>query len=156
MEYTEKQKIAVWNWLQVVGLLMEYHYRFGDYALEVSREYFSQAGRMLGGEIKRDMKITGSDANAVAAVLNEFLVQTANIKDAVKIGRDQVIIVNKGFCPVMEAVRILNAPWDKIDFNYSCPMIEGIARGVNPNVRMVGTERRHRNDKICRHILSIP
>ena len=156
MKLTEKQKGAVQNQIQTVGLLTEYHCRFGDYALEVSREYFSQAGRMLSMKIKRDINITGSDAYAVAAVLDWFLTQIVDIKGAVKIEGDQIIMVNEGFCPVMEAVRMLNAPWDKIDFNYSWPMIEGIACGVNPNVRMVVTERRQRGDKICKYILSIP
>ena len=79
-----------------------------------------------------------------------------DVKHAIRIKGNKVVMANDGFCPVMEAVKILNAPWELIDCNYSWPMIEGIACGVNPNVRMVVTERRHRGDKICKYILSIP
>ena len=158
MEFNEKQKMAVQNQLQIVGLLMEYHSRFGEYALEVSRSYFSHVGSMISKTIRKDkdIRITESDANAVAAVLDEHLMWRHDADFAIRIEGNKVIISNEAFCPVMEAVRITNAPWGLIDSSHNSPIFEGIAYGVNPNVRMDVTKRRYRGNKICEQVFTIP
>jgi hypothetical protein len=147
---------AVQTQMLPVGLVMAYYDRFGDDALQVSKEYFSQVGRMFGQNIKQSLNITTSDVNALAKVLDAFLMQAAGVTGAAKIEGNQVIMVNKGFCPVMASVKTLNGPWDKIDLYYGWPMIEGIASAVNPNVRMEVPETRHRGDKSCKHVFTIP
>ena len=156
MEFNEKQKMSVQNQLQIVGLLMEYHSRFGEYALEVSRLYFSHVGSTISKTIKKDIKITESDANAVAAVLDEYLMWRHDANLTIRIERNKVVMSNEGYCPVMEAVESINAPWELIDLSYNSPIFEGIAYGVNPNVRMDVTKRRYRGNKICEQVFTIP
>lgn len=59
--------------MQGTGLVMAYCNRFGEDALQVAKEYLSQAGMMLGENFKRSLNIVGSDASAVAAALGAFL-----------------------------------------------------------------------------------
>jgi len=110
MALTKEQMEAVQAQVPVIGLVMAYHSRFGEDAFLVAKEYFAQMGKMIGENIKRNLNITGSDATAVAAALNAFVLQAAGTPDMAKIEGNQVILVNEGFCPVMEAVKMLNAP----------------------------------------------
>lgn len=156
MDLTKEQMSMVQRQMQPVGLVMAYYTRFGDDALKVAEDYFAQAGRMAGANIKSSLNISGSDAQAVSAVLDAFLLDVGGIKGASKIEGNKVIIENDGFCPVMETVKALDAPWDKIDHCYGWPFIEGIAAGVNPDVTMEVTQTRHRGDKSCKHVFIVP
>jgi hypothetical protein len=64
------------------------------------------------------MGITGNDANAVATVMSAVLEQVGT-KPEIKVEGDRVVFENTGFCPVMEAVRIMNVPWETVCRNYS-------------------------------------
>jgi len=156
MGLTKEQMEAVQAQVPAIGLVMAYYGRFGEDAFQVAKEYFAQMGNMMGENIKRNLNISGSDATAVAAVVNAFILQAAGAPDMSKIEGNQVILVNEGFCPVMEAVKMLNAPWDKIDICYAWPMFEAMALAVNPNAKLEVLEARHRGDKSCKHVFTVP
>lgn len=156
MELTKEQMEQVQAQMQGIGLVMAYYNRFGEDALQVAKEYFSQAGRMLGENFKRSLNIVGSDASAVAAALNAFLMQAAGIPDLAKIQGNQVLVVGEGFCPAMEAAKMVNAPLDKACLNCSLPMFEGIASAINPNVKLEVPQARFKGDKSCTEIFTIP
>jgi len=125
-------------------------------AFEVSKNYYSQAGKVLGENLKRSMNIEGSDANAIAAALNAFLMRVAGMPGTAKVERNKVICENEEFCPVMEAVKMLNAPWEKICVNCSWPMFEGVALGINPDAKMEVEQSRMWSDKSCKHVVTVP
>ena len=128
MGLTREQVQAVQAQVPPIGLLMAFHGRFGEDAFQVAREYFAQMGKMAGENIKRSLNIRGTDATAVAAALNAFLTQVAGVPAAGKVEGNRVILTNEGFCPVMEAAKMLNAPWDKVCLNYALPMFKGMAK----------------------------
>lgn len=119
----------------------------------------SNLGKKLGENIKRQAKITGTDAKAVAAVLNAFLKQASGapvgVPDFVKIEGNEVSATNEDFCAIMEAVKAVGAPHDKICPNFSWLMFEGIASAVNPRVRQEVRESRALGDKRCRHVVIV-
>jgi len=156
MGLTKEQMEAVQAQVPAIGLVMAYYGRFGEDAFQVAKEYFAQMGKMMGENIKRNLNISGSDVTAVAAVVNAFILQAAGVPDMSKIEGNQVILVNEGFCPVMEAVKMLNAPWDKIDICYAWPMFEAMALAVNPNAKLEVLQARHRGDKSCKHVFTVP
>ncbi|HUV02952.1 MAG TPA: hypothetical protein VMW67_05880 [Desulfobacteria bacterium] len=156
MELTEEQMGFVQARAESVGLMMSYYSKFGEDAFDVAKNYYAQAGKMLGEDLKRSMKIEGNDANAVAAALNAFLAQVAGMAEAAKVEGNQVICENEGFCSVMEAVKMLNAPWEKICANCSWPMFEGVARGINPDATMDVEQSRIWGDTCCKHVITVP
>jgi len=128
MALTKEQKGFVQARAESVGLVMSYYSKFGEDAFDMAKSYYAQAGKMLGEDLKRSMKIEGNDANAVAAALNAFLVSVSVMPEAARMEENKVICENEGFCPVLEAVKMLNAPWEKVCVNCSWPMFEGVAR----------------------------
>jgi len=155
MALTKKQMDAVQAQLPVIGLIMAYYKKFGEDAFQVAKEYFAQFGKMQGENSKKSLKITRTDANAVAAVLNACLMQI-EMPGICKVEGNKVIAETDGFCPIMEAVKILNAPWDKIDVYCSWPAFGEMARAVNPNAKIDVVEARHKGDKSCKHVFTIP
>ena len=155
MGLTKEQMAAVQVQMPVIGLMMAYYSRFGEDAFQVAKEYSAQLGKMMGENIKSSLNITGTDANAVAAVLNAFLMQFA-MPAICKVEGNKVIAETEGFCPVMEVVKMLNAPWDKIDVCYSWPAFGAMALAVNPNAKIEVVEARHRGDKSCKHVFTVP
>jgi hypothetical protein len=156
MELTKEQMGFVQGRAESVGLVMSYYSKFGEDAFDVTKDYYAQAGKMLGENLKRSMNIEGNDANAVAAALNAFLSQVAGMPAAARVEGNKVICENEDFCPVMEAVKMLNAPWEKICLNCSWPMFEGVARGINPDATMEVEQSRIRGDKCCKHVVTVP
>ena len=156
MGLTKEQMDAVQAQVPAIGLVMAYYGRFGEDAFQVAKEYFAQMGKIVGEDIKRNLNITGTDANAVAAAVNAFVMQMAAMPALCKVEGNQVIAETEGFCPVMEAVKMLNAPWDKIDICYAWPMFEAMALAVNPNAKLEVLEARHRGDKSCKHVFTVP
>lgn len=156
MALTEEQMGFAKARAESVGLVMSYYSKFGEDAFDVAKSYYAQAGKMLGENLKRNMKIEGNDANAVAAALNAFLSQVAGMAEAAKVEGNKVICENKGFCPVLEAVKMLNAPWEKVCVNCSWPMFEGVAKGINPEATMDVEESRMWGDTCCKHVVTVP
>jgi hypothetical protein len=155
MALKKKQMEAVQAQVPAIGLIMAYYSKFGEDALQVAKEYFTQFGKMLGENAKKSLKLTKTDANAVAAVLNECLKQF-EMHGICKVEGNKIIAETKGFCPIMEAVKMLNAPWDKIDVYCSWPAFGEMARAVNPNAEIDVVEARHKGDKSCKHVFTIP
>ena len=141
--------------MATIGYMLANYEKFGEDALKVASKYFYELGRSIGRSVKEKMGITESDANAVATVMNAVLEQAAGIKGAVRVEGDKVIAENTGFCPMMEAVRIMNAPWEIICRNYSWRWFEGIAAGVNPNVTMNVPESRIWGEDRCYHVINV-
>jgi hypothetical protein len=69
---------------------------------------------------------------------------------------NKVIAATDGFCPIMEAVKMLNAPWDKIDTYCAWPAFRALALSVNPKATINITKARHRGDKVCEHVFTVP
>jgi hypothetical protein len=155
MALTKEQMAAVQQQAQMVGLVMAYYRRFGESALQVAKEFFTQLGKMMGENSKSALKTTGTDAKSVAAVLNASLMQIA-MPAICKVEGNKVIAETDGFCPIMEAVKMLKAPWDKIDTYCSWPAFGAIALSVNPNAKMEIVTTRHKGDKTCKHVFTIP
>jgi hypothetical protein len=160
MELTQEQMAAVQAQVPVIGLLMAFYRRFGDEALQVSKEFGSQLGKQFGENIKRSANVTGTDTKAVAAVLNAFLKQATGVPvgvpDFAKIEGNEAVFVNEGFCPVMEAVKAVGAPHDKICPNFSWWLFEGIACAVNPRAKQETRESRALGGKRCIHTIIVP
>lgn len=149
MRYIEPQ-------MGTIGYMLANYKRFGDDALEVASDYFYEAGKSIGQNIRQKMGITETDADAVATVLNAVLEQLAGVKDAMRVEDNKVIGENASFCPMMEAVRIMNAPWELVCKNYSWRWFEGLAAGVNPQVKMEVPESRIFGKNRCFHIITVP
>lgn len=156
MQLTEDQMRFVEPQMATIGYMMANYQRFADDALKVASNYFYELGKIIGKSFKEKMDITESDAEAVAKVLSAVLEQATGIVIKPEVEGNKIIFVNEGFCPVMEAVKLLNAPWDIVCYNYSWKWFEGVAAGVNPNIKMEVPESRVRSDKCCRHIFTIP
>jgi len=95
--------------MAMIGYMLANYRRFGDDALKVASDYFYELGKSMGQSVKQKMGITKSDAKAVAAVMNAVVEQAAGIKGAMRVEGNKVIGENVGFCPMMEAVRIMKA-----------------------------------------------
>jgi hypothetical protein len=155
MALTKKQMEVVQAWLPAVGLVTAYYKKFGEDGLQVAKEFFTQFGMIEGENIKKSLKIKKTDANAVAAVLNASLKPLA-MSAICKVEGNKVIAETDGFCPIMEAVKMLNAPWDKIDVYCSWPAFGAMGRAVNPNAKIDVVKARHKGDKTCKHVFTIP
>ena len=155
MALSEEQMRFVEPQMATIGYMLANYKRFGDDALEVASNYFFEGGKSIGASVKQKMGITGNDANAVAAVMNAILAEMGGIKDAMRVEGNKVIGENVGFCPMMEAVRLMNAPWEVVCRNYSWRWFEGIAAGVNPNVTMEVPESRLYGMNRCFHVITV-
>jgi len=156
MQLTEEQMKFVEANMATIGYMMANYKEFGEDALKVASDYFYELGKTIGKNTKQKMNITESDVNAVTKVVSAVLEQATGIVPEIKVEEDRAVFVNEGFCPVMEAVKLLNAPWDKVCHNYSLRWFEGVAAGVNPNVKMEVPETRIKGEKCCRHIFTVP
>lgn len=140
-----------------IGLVMAYYDQLGDVALDIAKTYFSQLGMTWGQDLKRSLKVEENDENALAAVLNAFLVQAVGMPEgSAKVHGNQVIVENKDFCSVLEAVKQLNAPWDKVCHNCALPIFEGVALAVNPDATLEVLKSRMQGDRRCKHVFTIP
>ena len=157
MELTKGQKECIEFQKCRIGLVMAYYEKLGDDAFDIAKAYFSQVGMTWGQDLKRSLKVEGNDVNALAKVLNTFLSQTVGMPEgSAKVHDNQVIVENKSFCAVLEAVQMLNAPWEKVCLNCAQPIFEGIASAVNPNTTMEVPKSRMKGDKSCRHVFTVP
>jgi len=155
MELTKEQMGAVQTMALLIGLQMAYYNRFGEDAFQVATEFAAQTGKMMGENIKRNLNITGTDTSAVAAVLDAHVMEFG-MPAICRVEGNKVIAETEGFCPVMEAVKMLNAPWDKVDVCFTWPMFAGTAHAVNPDAKLEVLEARHRGDKSCKHVITVP
>ena len=160
MELTPEQAARVQAQVPIIGLLNAFYNRFGEDAFQVSKEFSFQFGKQVGENIKAGSNISGTDANAVAAVLNAFLMEASGapigVPDFVKMEGNEVTAANEGFCAIMEAVKVAGVPHDKTCPNYSWSIFEGIASAVNPQVRQEVRESRAFGDKRCQHVIIVP
>jgi len=156
LELTEEKMKFVEPQMVTIGYMLANYKRFGDDALKVASEYFYELGKSMGQSVKQKIGITKSDAKAVAAVMNAVLEQAAGIKGAMRVEGNKVMGENVGFCPMMEAVRIMKAPWEIVCRNYSWRWFEGLAAGVNPNVTMEVPESRIWGKNRCFHVITVP
>ena len=156
MALSEVQMRFVEPQMATIGYMLANYKRFGDDALKVASDYVYELGKSRGKNIKQKMGITTTDANAVATVLDAALAQVAGITGVVRVEGNNVIGENAGFCPIMEAVRIMNAPWETVCRNFSWRLFEGIAAGVNPGVTMEVPESRIWGKNRCLHVITVP
>ena len=155
MTLSEEQMKFVAPQMAIIGYMIANYETFGDDALTAAQKYFYALGKSDGQRIKRQMGITKTDAAAVAMVMNVALEQSGGFKGT-RVEGNKVIGENTGFCPIMEAVRILNAPWKIVCENYSWRWFEGLAAAVNPNVSMEVPESRIEGHNRCFHIITVP
>jgi hypothetical protein len=139
-----------------IGYRMANYKKFGDEALKVAGEYFFELGKSGGQNVKKKMGIEATDANAVCAVMTAFFGQTVGMKGAHRIEGNKVILENAGFCPGMEAARMMGAPWETVCKYYSWPLFLGLAASVNPKVTMETPESRIYGKNRCVHIITVP
>jgi len=156
MALSEEQMKFVSPHMATIGYMLANRGRFGDDALKVAGDYFYGLGKSTGWSVKHNIGVTKSDAEAVAAVMNAVLEQAAGIKGAVRVEGNKVIGENAGFCPMMETVIMMGAPWEIVCKNYSWRWFEGIAAGVNPNVKMEVPESRIYGKNRCLHVITVP
>jgi hypothetical protein len=157
---SEEQMGFVEPQMATIGYMLANYKKFGDDALEVARDYFYELGKSMGQSFKERMGVTESDANAVARVMGVVLEQVGGMKSGagskLKVEGNKVIAINTGFCPIMESVRIMNAPWETVCRNYSWRWLEGLAAGVNPDVTMEVPESRIYGKDRCCHVITVP
>ncbi|UCE29175.1 MAG: hypothetical protein JSV85_00045 [Candidatus Bathyarchaeota archaeon] len=155
MPLSEEQRKLVSLQTTIIGYMLANYEEFGDDALEVAQEYFYELGKSTGQRIKQEMGITKTDASAVAIVMNVALEQIGGVRGT-RVEGDKVVGENTGFCPMMEAVKILNGPWEIVCKNYSWRWFEGLASSVNPNITMEVPESRIWGKERCFHVITIP
>jgi len=156
MALSEEQMKFVEPQMATIGYMLANYKRFGDDALKVASDYFYELGKSMGQSVKQKMGITKSDGKAVAAVMNAVVEQAAGIKGAMRVEGNKVIGENVGFCPMMEAVRIMKAPWETVCRNYSWRWFLGLAAGVNPKATMEVPESRIWGKNRCFHVITVP
>ena len=156
MALSEEQMRRVEPTMATIGYILANYKRFGDDALKVSSNYFYELGKSMGQSAKKKMGITQSDAQAVATVMSAMLGQDAGMKSSVRVEGNKMILETAGFCPNMEAVRMMKAPWETVCRNYSWRVFEGLAAGVNPNVTMEVPESRIWGKNRCYHVMTVP
>ena len=156
VELTKGQKECIEFQKCRIGLVMAYYEKLGDDAFDIAKAYFSQVGMTWGQDLKRSLKVEGNDENALAAVLNAFLVQAVGMPEgSAEVQGNQVIVENKDFCSVLEAVQQLNAPWEKVCHNCALPIFEGVALAVNPDTTLEVPKSRMRGNRHCKHVFTI-
>jgi len=155
MALTKEQAAAVQSQAQLIGLVMAYYQRYGEDAFQVAKGFSTQLGKMMGDNAKKALNITGTDAQAIAAVANAALSQLG-MTGVCRVEGNKVIAETDGFCPIMEAVKMLNAPWNKIDEVCAWPAFGALGASVNPNVKIDIVTARHRGDKSCKHVFTVP
>lgn len=155
MPLSEEQRKLVSLQTTIIGYMLANYKEFGDKALESAQKYFYELGKSTGRRIKQEMGITETDASAVANVMNVALENIGGVRGT-RVDGNKVIGENSGFCPMMEAVRILNAPWEIVCKNYSWRWFEGLAAGVNPNIIMEVPESRIWGKERCFHLITVP
>lgn len=156
MGLSEEQMGFVQQQMATIGYMLVNYKKFGDEALKVASEYFYELGKSMGQNVKKKMGIKGTDANAVAAVMNAFFEQAAGMKGIIRVEGNKVIAETDAFCPNMEAVRIMEAPWETVCKNYSWRSFLGLAAGVNPKVTMEVPESRIYGKNRCFHVITVP
>lgn len=158
MALTEEQKkSAVEPRVTLFGLMLADHKKFGDDSLKVAHDYFYNLGLSAGQSIKQNMGITGNDAHAMAAVVNAVLAPLYEKEDLFTVESSYKLTANCAhFCPIMEAVKTIHAPWETMCSNYAWPVLEGLMYAVNPKAKFEIPEYRGRGDKRCHQIITIP
>ena len=155
MELSEEQMAVVQQQCATIGYMLANYKKFGDEALKVANDYFFGIGQSMGQNIRAKIGVKGTDANAVAAVMNAFFGRMG-MKGNIKVDGNKVIVETAAFCPNMEAVRIMKAPWETVCRNYSWPGFLGLAAAVNPKVTMDVPESRIYGKNRCLHVVTVP
>jgi hypothetical protein len=155
MALSEEQRKLAESYVMPIGLFLANYKRFGDEALKVASDYFYNFGKSAGQSAKQKLGITRSDAPALGALLNT-LMPSFGTEATVKVEGNKVIIDAHGFCPVMEAVKIMKAPWETVCRNCSWPVMEGTEHAVNPNAKREMLEHRAWGNKRCLEVVTVP
>ncbi len=155
MPLSEEQMKFVAPQIALIGYMLANYKKFGDDALKLAQKYFYELGMSTGQSIKQKMNIMETDASAVAMVMNVALEQAGGFRGT-RVEGNKVVGENTGFCPMMEAARILDAPWEIVCKNYSWRWFEGLAAAVNPHVTMEVPESRIWGKKRCFHVITVP
>jgi hypothetical protein len=161
MAFTEEQIGLAQRDIPGITLMLAFYKKFGEDALEVVREWAFESGKMRGEAIKRRMGIQGTDARAIEALIKAVSAERYDKETLekklvrVSVEGNKIIAVNEGFCPVMAAVKMLDAPWSLVCPNYSVPTLLGVASAVNPKVKGDVPNARWKGNKFCEHITTI-
>ena len=156
MGLSEEQMRFVEFHMTTIGYLLANYKTLGKDALAVASNYFYELGKFQGQRVKQKMGVSADDANAVAAVMDAVLEKATGAEVTVRADGDKVIVKGAGFCPMMEAVRLMKAPWDIVCKNISWRWFEGIAAGVNSKATLEVPESRIWGKKCCLHIVTVP
>jgi hypothetical protein len=161
LELTEEQSKLVQRHIPAITMLMAYHRKFGEEALNVAREWAFSSGRRRGEEAKRRTNLVGTDARAMEALFNSLLPERYDEETIrkkltrISAEKNRTTSVCEGFCPVMAAVKMLRAPWKIVCENYSVPFHLGLASAINPSVKGELPKARWKGDECCQHIAVI-
>jgi len=107
------------------------------------------------------MNIQRTDAKAIEAMFNAVSVERYDKETLQKklvrlsVEGNKFTAHSEGFCPVMAAVKKLNAPWNMVCPNYSVPFHIGLASAINPNVKGEIPNARWKGDKYCEHVTTV-
>jgi len=121
----EERMRLIKSQLPIIGYILANYERSGEDALKVASDYSYELGKSIGQSVKKSMGITENDADAIARVMNVVLKEVIGIgrvegtPGPMRVEGDKVIGENAGFCPIIEAIKLLKAPWDIICKNYS-------------------------------------
>jgi len=161
LELTEEQVKRVQPHIPTITMMLAFYKRFGKDALEVSRDWAFRSGKARGEEVKRRMNIQGTDARAIETLFNSILSDRYDEETIKKklvrlsVEGNKFIAINEGFCPIMTAVKMLNAPWNIVCENYSWPFHHGMAAAINPSVKQEIPKIRIRGDEYCEHMVIV-
>lgn len=148
--------------MTVTQMVMAYQQKYGNDAFTVSRDFAFSWGNGLGKKIKERDNIQGTDASAVAELLNACLEEVGlwNTKlSRFVVKGNKAIANNYGLCAFMSGTKIdqvVKVPHETICPNYSWRVLEGIAAAANPDVMHEIPESRAFGNNRCQHIFIVP
>jgi len=121
---------------------------------EAARRAAFQIGKEMSQVLRKKNDIKGKDLEAVAKLLNAFMI-TMSCYPSAKVDGNKVTLINSGFCAMMRAAMTLNIPWEWLDTNYAWPALHGMASTVIPDIKIRVPSARCRGDPACIHIFEI-
>jgi hypothetical protein len=134
--------------------MSKFYNEFKDAPHEVPRGEAFRMGQALGLSTAQKLHLKGSDANAIATLVNEILGKMKYGAPVVVEG-SKAVLRQGYYCPIMVSAMSLKLPWEWLDRNFAWPWMEGIASIANPSVKLSVIRARYRGDAICEHVFEI-
>ena len=130
---------------------------FGEDALKVWRRINEERGYNKGKCLKEKYGIEDKDIEAVKKLIEAYLGDEPErtSKPEIRLEGEELIITSRGFCPLIESVKILDIDMFKTCPYSTRPYFLAMCRAVNPNVKHRNAKWRTKGDEVCQEIFWI-